>query len=300
MAWLSKALLLASILVVSAAGQTLPEILSRVSEEAEVFRHVAPQLLAEETLTQRALKPPSRFRLRIGAAAATPAVATMQTREITSEYSFGFLKDAPESLHEFRQVTSVDGKPVTSAESARHSLAVGLSSPDDKARKRMLEEFQKHGLTTAVVDFGPLLLLFTKRQIGNYRFELVGQERIGADTVQITSFQQTAGPDRMLVFEGRRAVHMPVQGRIYARMPDGLPLRISMTETREQNKHEFRDEASVDYVPNAHGFLAPAAVTHRGYVGDLLLVEDQFRYTPFRKFGADAEIKFTPAPDQAK
>ena len=297
---LSNTLLLAFILVVSAAGQTLPEILSRVSEEAEVFRHVAPQLLAEETLTQRALKPPSRFRPRIGAAAATPAVATMQTREITSEYSFGFLKDAPESLHEFRQVTSVDGKPVTSAESARHSLALGLSSPDDKARKRMLEEFQKHGLTTAVVDFGPLLLLFTKRQIGNYHFELAGQDRIGADTVQIISFQQTAGPERMLVFEGRRAVHMPVQGRIYARMPDGLPLRISMTETREQNKHEFRDEASVDYVPNAHGFLAPDAVTHRGYVGDLLLVEDQFRYTPFRKFGADAEIKFTPAPDQAK
>src|ERR1022692_4503260 len=53
-------------------AQTLPEILSRVSEEAEVFRHVAPQVLAEETLTQRALKAPPRFHPRVGAAAAKP------------------------------------------------------------------------------------------------------------------------------------------------------------------------------------------------------------------------------------
>src|SRR5580698_2801494 len=97
-------------------AQTLPEILSRLSEEAEVFRHVAREILAEETLTQRALKAPARFHPRLGTAAAT----------------------------------------------ARHSLALGLASADDHARKRMLEDFQKYGLATAVVDFGPLLLLFTK------------------------------------------------------------------------------------------------------------------------------------------
>ena len=45
-------------------GQNLPldQILSRVSEEAEMFRRVAPQTLAEETLTQRSLKPQPRFR----------------------------------------------------------------------------------------------------------------------------------------------------------------------------------------------------------------------------------------------
>jgi hypothetical protein len=48
----------------------------------------------------------------------------------------------------------------------------------------------------------------------------------------------------------------------------------------------------VDYTPNAHGFVAPAAVTHKGFAGDQLMVEDEFRYTIFRKFGADAAIKF--------
>jgi len=279
----------------SAAGaQSLPEILSRISEEAEVFRTVAPQVLAEETLTQRALKAPPRFHPRVGAAAAKPLAPARQTREIISEYSFGTLQEAPGPLHEFRQVTSVDGQAISSAAAARHSLALGLTSANDHARKRMLEDFQKYGLAKGlvVVDFGPLLLLFTKRQAGNYRFDLAGDDRIGADQVKIVSYKQVSGPDRMLVFQGHRAIHQPIEGRIYARVPDGLPLRITIVESRQDGNNTFRDEAVVDYTPNAHGFLAPAAVTHRGFAGDQLIVEDEFRYTTFRKFGADAAIKF--------
>jgi hypothetical protein len=96
----------------------------------------------------------------------------------------------------------------------------------------------------------------------------------------------------MLVFQGRRAIHQPIEGRIYARVPDGLPLRITIVESRTSGKTTFRDEAVVDYTPNAQGFVAPAAVTHKGFAGDQLMVEDEFRYTTFRKFGADAAIKF--------
>jgi len=272
-------------LAATVGAQTLPEILSRVAEEAEVFRRVAPQVVAEETLTQRSLKAPGRE-------AGNP---TRQTREIVSEYSFGALKEAPAALHEFRQVISVDGRAVSAASTARHSLALGLASANDHDRKRMLEDFQKYGLTDAVVDFGPLLLLFTRRQSGNYHFELVepaGEDRIGADQVKIVAYRQVAGPDRMLIFEGRRAIHQPVEGRIYARAPDGLPLRVTMVASRESGKTIFRDEAVVDYTPNAQGFLAPAAVTHKGFAGDQLVVEDEFRYSAFRKFGADAAIKF--------
>jgi hypothetical protein len=288
------------IMFIGAQAQTLPEILSRVSEEAEVFRHVAPEVLAEETLTQRGIKPPGRFRPRVGAAATKTTPTNLQTREIISEYSLGTLKDALQSLHEFRQVVSVDGRAVSSAASARHTLVLGLSSSDDHAKKRMLEEFQKHGLSTAVVDFGPLLLLFTKRQMGSYHFELAGTDRMGADQVQIVSYRQISGPDRMLVFQGRQAIHQPIEGRIYARMPDGLPLRITITESREAGKHRFRDEATVDYVQNANGFVAPAAVVHKGYADDQLMVEDEFRYTVFRKFGADAEIKFSVPAEPVK
>lgn len=284
---------LAVLFLVSAAGaQTLPEILGRAAEEAAVFRRIAPQVVAEETLTQRALKAPPRFHPRFGAAAAKPLTPARQTREIVSEYSFGTFQDAPGSLHEFRQVISVDGQAISAAAAARHSLALGLTSADDHARKRMLEDFQKYGLTDPIVDFGPLLLLFTKSQEGNYHFEPAGEDRIGADQVKIVSYTQVSGPGRMLVFQGRRAIHQPIQGRIYARVPDGLPLRITIVENRANGKTIFRDEAVVDYTPNAHGFLAPASVTHREFAADQLLVEDEFRYTTFKKFGADAAIKF--------
>jgi len=257
-----------------------------------MFRRVAPQVVSQETLTQRALKGSGRFHPRVGAAATKPLVPAWQTREIISEYSFGALKDAPESLHEFRQVTTVDGKPVSSAAAARQSLALGLSSSDDHARKHMLEQFQKYGLADAAVDFGPLLLLFTRRQLNSYRFAPAGDDRVGADQVKIISYIQISGPDRMLVFQGRQAIHQPIQGRIYARVPDGLPLRVTIVESRQNGKVTFRDEAVVDYTLNANGFLAPVAVTHRAFAGDQMTVEDEFRYAPFKKFGADAAIKF--------
>jgi hypothetical protein len=290
-----RAVLLCLISAASRA-QTLPEILSRLSEEAEVLQTVAPQILSEETLIQRALKAPPRFHPRVGADAVRPVAPAFQTREIISEYSFGVLAENPESIHEFRQVTTVDGRAIASPKAARHSLALGLASPDDHVKKRMLEDFQKHGLANAVIDFGPLLLLFTKHQAPHYQFTLAGQDRIGADTVKIVAYTQTSGPARMLVFQGHRAIHQPIQGRIYARVPDGLPLRITIVETRQNGKTVLRDEATVDYTLNAQGYLAPAAVAHRGFAGDQLLVEDTFRYAPFRKFGADAAIKFDAQP----
>jgi hypothetical protein len=160
----------------------------------------------------------------------------------------------------------------------------------------MLEAFQHYGLGNAAVDFGPLLLLFTKRQLGNYQFALAGVDRIGADPVRVLSYRQTSGAEHMLVVAGHRAIHLPLEGRIYARVPDGLPLRITLATERKEGKHRFRDEAIVDYTLTAHGFVAPAAVTHEGYEDGQLIVEDHFRYAPFRKFGADAAIKFSSEP----
>ena len=61
------------------------DILSRVAEEAEVLQQNIPKALSTETLQQRTLLPPSRFRPRIGKAAAEPAKPRLQLREIVSE-----------------------------------------------------------------------------------------------------------------------------------------------------------------------------------------------------------------------
>jgi hypothetical protein len=292
---------LLAVTLLPAADLPLEQILSRVSEEAEVFRQVAPQTLAEETLTQRTLKPPPRFRPRLGAAAKKPEPPkpVYATQEVVSEYSFATLRDSPGALHEFRQVISVNGRRITTPEKARHALSLGLRSEDDRVRKRMLEEFQKHGLQGAATDFGQLILLFTRRELQNYEFRIEGPARIGAEEALMIAFEQRQGENQtsLLVFEGRKTVRGKIEGRLWVRRRDGLPLRILMRSEWTVQGRARRHEGIVEYTPAPFGAVAPASVKHSEYVDDQLVTENLFRYSAFKKFGADAEIKFQTLPE---
>src|SRR2546423_1469341 len=108
----------------------IPDLLSRAAEEAEIFQQNAPKSLTQEKLEQRTLMAPSRFRPRIGKAAIEIPKPRLVVREIVSEYSVGALKESSEhNLIEFRQVVTVDGRKVQSAETARHALSLGVKSP---------------------------------------------------------------------------------------------------------------------------------------------------------------------------
>jgi hypothetical protein len=297
-----RACIVAVAAVAALSGQDLPlaDILSRVSEEAEVFQRVAPQTLAEETLTHRSLKPSPRFRPRVTTPNPEPPKLEYRTREIVSEYSYSRLKDAPAALHEFRQVISVDGQSVKTAEQARHALSLGLTSADDRARKRMLEDFRKLGLSEAAMDFGQVLLLFTKRELHNYDFRLAGAERLGADEAMILTYDQRQGSQTMLVFEGRKTIRAKLSGQLWVRRSDGLPLRISLMSQWKEQGHVRRHEAVVDYASSSYGIVVPASVKHSEYLDLLLITENLFHYTPFKKFGSATEIKFDAAPEPGK
>ena len=295
-----RAVLLLAAASAACAQPSLPEILARVSEEAEVLAQMAPQAIAEETLEQRALKAAARFRPRVGAAAIKPVATRIATREIVSEYSLGAFKTRPEVLHEFRQVTAIDGREVKSKDSARRSLALGIRSEDDRIRRQMLEDFAKHGLSGTVTDVGTLLLRFRKRRLANYQFTLGAPTRIGADPALSVHYRQIAGDDPLTIFAGHNTVHIPLAGAIVVRASDGLPLRITLAAERTEQGHSWRQEGSVDYILCHHGFLAPASVVHREFFDGKLLVENVFRYTAFKKFTADAEIKFTEVPEPPK
>lgn len=287
-----------AILLVSAAGgqPDVDEVLRRLSEEAEVFARMAPATTTQEKLKQRARRPPPRFRPRIGEDALKPPPVRYQTREIVSEYGYAALAESPNVLHEFRQVISVDGRQRLAPEKARQSLSLGMRSDDDRLKKRMLLDFEKHGLIGTVTDFGQLILLFTKRRLDQYRFAIAGTGRLGADPVVKISFEQTAGTQSLTIFEGREALHERLRGEIWARTPDLTPVRISLNSVRKDGKAELRDDAAVEYVMSSHGVLLPTAVVHRQYSGDDLLAENVFQYAPFRRFAAASEVKFTEVP----
>ena len=154
----------------------LPQILSRVAEEAEVLRQNVTRAVTLEVLEQRTLMPPSRFRPRSGEIAlASEGQVRLQVREVVSEYTIGAVGPSDSSnLLEFRQVISVDGHPLQTAEAARHALSLEMRSPDDRLRKRMLEDFARNGLADVATDYAMILLAFTKRgleqvQIGDLR-----------------------------------------------------------------------------------------------------------------------------------
>jgi hypothetical protein len=288
-------MLLVAVLFITVQEATLAtDLLSRVAEEAEVLQQNAPRALTTETLQQRTLLPPNRFRPRIGRGALEPPKPRLQVREIVSEYSVGTLKEsASRTLTEFRQVISVDGRKVQSLESARHALSLGLKSADDRARKRMLEDFAKHGLVDIATDYGLILLAFSKRGQQDMRFSPGGEEQVGADLVTVLNWEQTNDAAGVLEFHGNQAARRAMSGRLLLRKSDGLPVRIQAWTEHAQNGHYIRDEATVDYIQSAHGFLTPASVLHRHLVDAQLMTENLYRYEPFKIFGADTEIKFT-------
>lgn len=293
-------LLLLAASALSAAAETLPRILARVSEEAEVFRTTAPKTLAQEKLVQRSIQPPRRFRPRLGAGAVAPPKPQYRTREVISEYGFASLKQAPGALHELRQVISVDGRKLASQEKAQRRLVAGLRSDDDQIKQRLVEDFEKHGLRGATADFGQLLLLFTRRRLADYQFSVEGSGQVGVDAATILSFKQTGGAGSLLIVGRRKAVHQPLEGQLWVRQTDSLPLRIVLTSLRLDGHNEIRDEATVDYFKTPAGYLVPASVVHRELSAGNLVVENRFEYSDFRLFTADADIHFTGVDTRRK
>lgn len=278
------------------AQMTTPQILTRVSEEAAIFQENLPKTIAQETLTQKAVLPPSRL-ITFGPNAAPPKPRVV-SHEVLSEYSVGHLKRSDsQNLYEFRQVVSVDGKPVRSPEAARRELTLGIRSQDDSVRKRMLQDYAKFGLVDVASDYGLILLAFTKRGLASMEVKPFGGGRIGADDALEYAWKQNSDDAGELEFRGKQAVRQALQGTLWVRASDGLPLRIEAWAEYDQAKHKVRDEATVEYTMSSHGFLTPASVVHRHIMDGKTVTENLYRYSAFKLFSTDSELNFSDVPD---
>jgi hypothetical protein len=276
------------------AQEPTPDVLSRVAEEAELFAQKVPTAVSQETLEQRTL---GGLSLRASQKADQPSELRL-TRTIVSEYTVAPLKDsASKELVEFRQVIAVDGRAVQSAESARHALSLGVLSAGESARKRMLEDFAKHGLVDVATDYALVLLAFTNLGQETLRILPAGEDRVGPDDALVFAWAQSAPGGGELSFDGNRSSRLPLAGKLWARKSDGRPLRVSVWAVQTVAGHSIRDEATIDYVMSAHGFVAPVSVLHHHVVDGQLRTENLYRYDPFKVFGADTEIRYSkPAP----
>jgi hypothetical protein len=256
---------------------------------AEQFQRNAPQATALETLRQNSFRVPPHPLIAIGAAAADPMEPRFVTHEVVSEYTLGRLKGGTDLL-EFRALVSLDGRSVATPDAARRALAHEARSGEDRARKRLLEELSRLGLLDVATDYGTILLAFTATGQQALRIHPAGDGWIGTEPALRFDWEQTAGG--ALEFRGRKLARRPLEGSIWVRARDGMPLRISSSFEHTEPVHVLRDDASVDFVLSPAGFVAPATVVHRHYVDGRALTENHYTYGPFHLFTTDTTIRY--------
>jgi hypothetical protein len=288
----ARGLLILSFFTPLLAQSSHPQILPRVAQEADVLEQSASRIVSEETLEQRSLMPPSRFRPRSGSVAERTIGPRFRVRQVVSEFSFGAIHSSP-NLIEFRQVLSIDGQPQQSTDSAVRALTESIQRGDDRTRKRMLEQFARTGLVDFATDYALILLAFTTR--GQKQIELAPDDPcyIGADSAISFTWKQKSPDGGVTEFHGGKSTHRALQGNIWLKASDGLPLRISAwTEYTDQADHLIRDEATVDYTMSEHGFVTPVSVIHHHVVNGATVTENLYRYQPFKLFATDSTITF--------
>jgi hypothetical protein len=164
----------------------------------------------------------------------------------------------------------------------------------------MLEDFAGYGLVDVATDYGLILLAFTNRGMANMRIAPAGENRIGTDAALVFSWRQDSAERGELQFNGKQAVRLALEGTLWVRKSDGLPLRVEAWAEHADSGRKLRDEAVVEYTLSLHGFLTPASVRHRHLVNGQVTTENLYRYEPFKLFTADTEIKFTELPEVAE
>jgi hypothetical protein len=278
------------------ADELTEKMMARVSEEAEAFQRLAPEVLGQETLHQRSMKPPTRFRPRVGAGARNAAKPEYQERTIVSEYGFTSLSDGElSSLHEIRQVTSVDGKKIEDTKKAQTALAKAITANDDARKKAVLKEFEKYGLLGAVTDYGQALLLFTRRNMERYEFTAKGSNWLNGQSVQVFGYRQIDGPGALTLIEEKKndqVKHLRIEGELWVSSDDFVPVRIIMEASEGADADRVKEEATIDYAMSAHAALLPLKTEHRETRGGKIAAENDIRYSDFKKFGASSDIIF--------
>ena len=145
-------------------------------------------------------------------------------------------------------------------------------------------------------DYGLILLAFTTRALPSLQMTPAGDGFVGTEPAERLDWVQLAGG--ALEFRGKNVARRPLQGSIWLRRSDGMPLRICAWFEHDEPKHRLRDEASVDYVSSGLGFAVPATVVHRHYVDGQALTENLYTYGPFRVFTADTTLRYTGGPSK--
>ena len=265
-------LITASLAASLAAGdERTRKLAQRLPEEAALFAREATKYASKEKLSQRALLYAQPIEGGLSRQAWRNTV-------VISRYGFVSFLTAPESLEELRQIVSIDGKR---AKTSLKSVASAITASNDLQKRKLLEDFQKAGLSGVATGLGQLLLLFSARTIENYDFSFQSQRFIGADRVLVFTYAQVEGRG-MTTYRGHDALHSKLSGEIWVD-GDYRPLQVTLnSQVEAADKKLIRQEMEVQYAPGPYLCVLPTNARHRELHDGVLQAETLYEYSPFR------------------
>lgn len=257
----------------------LTSLVAALFEYVTAYEQTVASLVCEERYEQRVRRHHLGVGTQVSGIGLSPGV-TFERRVLLSDYLLVRLPGAA-SWEPFRDVHTVDGRPVRDREDRLHRLFVAPGSPSPARQAEAIRlESGRYNIGDVVRDINVptyALGLFRESLRPSFRFSLQGRERVRGLDTRVVGFEETARPT---MIRARHDEDSPASGRVWIDAATGTLVRTRL-ETRSE---ALRTRIDVDYALDADlGFWVPVEMTETHALPGQT-VEGKATYSRFRQF----------------
>ena len=262
-----------------APPEVAPLVAQASAAAAEAVRTLA-SLVCEERYVQTV----RQQRVVFGNRAAPRPVVDTASRTLLSDYLLVRLPGT-RGWVPFRDVYSVDGRPVRDREDRLLSLFVTFRADRLEQAERIRDESSRYNLGSGTYDINvpTFALQFLLPEVrGRFRFRTAGREAIDGVETTVVEYEEVAHPT---IIRGARDEDVPASGRAWIATGDG---RIAQTrlETRSGGK---RTRIDVRYGREPRfGLWVPLEMREHHAIGGETL-ESRATYANYRRFQVETK-----------
>jgi hypothetical protein len=211
-----------------------------------------------------------------------------QRRLLESDFGLIQVADDPEWLG-FREVLSVDGKPVVNSAKRLAELFSRPSSMPVQQARRIAEEsarFNIGPIFRTINDPTLVLELLDPRHVGHMRFSKHEEGTIHGLRVWVVRFQEVGRPT---IIRTRRLDDNPAHGRVWVDPVTGRIHRVEATIQPESGTGRFVGTIDVSFAYDERmGFAVPATMRERYTDANRAVVSSgEATYANYRRFTVD-------------
>jgi hypothetical protein len=259
----------------------LQSLLDKAGKYAKSYRELCRELVAEERMIQKEYDKKGRLK---------------NQRSFISDYLIVTLPSAPQATVEFRDLLSIDGKPLPRRQEGLLELFREKSSNAFKEAERVTKESTKHNLGrkryTNMVNFGLNFLLPENQAKIEYEFQNPGKSSPDATSVVIR-FHESSEKTALHAVTPFGVRPIVSNGYIWLSLPDVRILRIDFSFKEENEYYPIAGRYISEYSPGPDNLLLPKRFEERFYDvenPEVLLFESEAEYLNFRRFSVEVKI----------